>query len=387
MSICFDPDNYYPASYKGIQFNTIAVTSLSGRRGSTGEFVYSNTIAYQDLGKKAEEFTITGFFAGDDFLDKIKALTEACREEGAGFFVHPIYGEWWTSCFNLTQTSNIRTSFNMVKFTLTLVEVSKERTFNDVIRHIINLDFNNLIDDVLDIFKVRFNTNTLRRFWVEDTQTKISDLMKFLQHSFKDGVISTKKYGIINELQNKLDSGLNIDNAESIANLIKNSTNLIDNMVSDLPLKLGKFKDLITFASVDQQYSNPLNNVLYTTIRMVSTLKIAEVYTKNVPNSIQDVFKYIESVSNIFNNEIEIQRYLNDSEMLSKTISIQTEVINYFYKELYNTKQIKNYSFSGAVLPIVAAWEIYGDSNKVDEIRSLNNITGMILDKDVNARI
>ena len=53
---CYTPA-YLPASFKGVPFDALEATYEYGRRGAEGEFPFSDTTAYVDLGRKSSWFT------------------------------------------------------------------------------------------------------------------------------------------------------------------------------------------------------------------------------------------------------------------------------------------------------------------------------------------
>lgn len=85
-------DQLRPASFRGVSFEVNGSDFVGGRRGENHEYALRDESYFEDLGRKARKFTITGFIVGEDYMPARDALIEALETEGPGQLVHPFYG-------------------------------------------------------------------------------------------------------------------------------------------------------------------------------------------------------------------------------------------------------------------------------------------------------
>ena len=82
---CYNPDeNYLPASFKGVPFEALEVTSQHGRRGAQGEFPWGENTAYVDLGRSIRTYSISGRVSDNNHIAMANALAAAVETPGAG---------------------------------------------------------------------------------------------------------------------------------------------------------------------------------------------------------------------------------------------------------------------------------------------------------------
>lgn len=81
------------ASFRGVAFFVDEAERSGGRRTVKHEFPFADDPFYEDLGRKARDFHITGYVLGDDYLTQRDTLMAALEdEEGSGELVHPYDG-------------------------------------------------------------------------------------------------------------------------------------------------------------------------------------------------------------------------------------------------------------------------------------------------------
>lgn len=120
MSFC--DVEYQDASYNGITFE-IAPSNSKGKRDIiTHRYPFTDYHYNEDLGLNAEEWSVSGFFTGPDFRDKLNLAKRVWRVKGPGVFFeptqnknHPVVLKSWD--FNYDPKK-----INYVAFTLTFVE-------------------------------------------------------------------------------------------------------------------------------------------------------------------------------------------------------------------------------------------------------------------------
>ena len=83
-------------SFKGVEYNFISAATTKGRRVEIDEFINSETIEYEDLGKGRTSFSLNIRLSasGSDYFVNRSRLEEALDSEGEGDLVHPTRGNF-----------------------------------------------------------------------------------------------------------------------------------------------------------------------------------------------------------------------------------------------------------------------------------------------------
>lgn len=384
-SECFNAAKYLPTSFKGISFLAEAVVTNGGRRGASGEFLYSNAIEYVDLGKKQNSYLVQGFFEGEKHLEYMRALFMVCNDTNPGLFIHPVLGRVRAACTDIKWTTKTKSEFNISRFTLSFIEAPQPTTYSDFLTDFINADYRNLTDDVLQMFNSRFSTADVNKFIIEDTQTKILDFIKLMQNNFATFADSNIKYDLMNKLEFGIQHPEVAEDSNQITNFIGNILTHIDNDIPIIGNQITTYENILNYTAKDNDFSNPLKNVFYSSIRLISTIKLSEIYQKYYADNSYQIVKAIDLINSLFTNEINILKTYSDVVFIKKAEQYKTNVINDLMRLSQNSTQPVKYQFNSAVPAIYAAWNIYGDSTKVDLLRKMNYSRGIQIGEKVEA--
>jgi prophage DNA circulation protein len=88
-------DKLRPASFRGVSFGVFESQIRFGRKTSTHEYPFRDTVWVEDLGRAARRISFAGFLVGDDCIEQRDALIKVCEEAAAaegGELVHPSLG-------------------------------------------------------------------------------------------------------------------------------------------------------------------------------------------------------------------------------------------------------------------------------------------------------
>ena len=94
-------DNYRAASFRGVPFFVESADSTHGRRQAVHEHAQRDVPYTEDLGRKAREFSVSGYLIGTDYQTQRDELEKACETAGPGVLVHPYRGEMTVECRGL----------------------------------------------------------------------------------------------------------------------------------------------------------------------------------------------------------------------------------------------------------------------------------------------
>ena len=94
-------DNYRAATFRGVPFFVESADSTHGRRQAVHEHAQRDVPYTEDLGRKAREFSVSGYLIGLEYQTQRDELIKACETAGPGVLVHPYRGEMTVTCRGL----------------------------------------------------------------------------------------------------------------------------------------------------------------------------------------------------------------------------------------------------------------------------------------------
>lgn len=114
------------ASFRGVKFKVSETSVEVGRRGVTHEFPGRDEPQGEDLGRKAQTFTVQAFVLGADYMAARDELIKACEKEGPGELVHPFLGKKNVFCFGGCRVDeSITGEGGIARLTITFTEAGK----------------------------------------------------------------------------------------------------------------------------------------------------------------------------------------------------------------------------------------------------------------------
>jgi prophage DNA circulation protein len=110
-------------SFRGVPFNYMDGGGAFGRRGQLTEYPDGEVPNWEDLGRKARQFTLDVLAIGDDWFTQRDKLITACETPGPGTLIHPTYGSMKVVCPDCRVQDTV-TAMGRIDFTLTFIEDS-----------------------------------------------------------------------------------------------------------------------------------------------------------------------------------------------------------------------------------------------------------------------
>lgn len=175
-------DSYRQASFRGLEFKVEAHDARFGRRQVTHEFAQRDTPFTEDLGRRAQSYSIDAYLIGDDYPAQRDQLRAACETAGPGELVHPYLGSMQVVCTGLTireSVSDARMCFLQITFT----EAGEAKFPTDL------ADPVRAVSDAADSakqslsagFLSRFSVDGFASFVVDAAAGRVSGLSDFMQ--------------------------------------------------------------------------------------------------------------------------------------------------------------------------------------------------------------
>lgn len=114
-----------PASFRGVPFSVKSNQTQVGRRVALHEYPQRDDAYPEDLGLKADQFSIEAIIIGPDYMPARDALIAALKQPGAGVLVHPYYGRRTVTLVSPARISESPEEGGLARFSLDFVEAGE----------------------------------------------------------------------------------------------------------------------------------------------------------------------------------------------------------------------------------------------------------------------
>ena len=168
-----------PASFRGVKFSVVETQHSIGRRVVVHEYPQRDIPYTEDMGKATNEFTVKGFIAGKDYIQRMNALEEKLAMPGAGELIHPWLGRLMVvpnGKANITYSSALL----VVEFELKFVE-SGERLYPTQsvdTGYVSKQSAQNLFDASLDSIQKKLNIIEAQDFIKQSVINNLNSVLK-----------------------------------------------------------------------------------------------------------------------------------------------------------------------------------------------------------------
>lgn len=370
-------DRYVPASYKGIPFEALEVTSEHGRRGAEGEFPFGENTAYADLGRRIRTYSIHGRFKQNDHIALTAALIAACELPGPGPLMHPTRGLIIAACKTLRITDNPTENQGVTEFDIDLVEAVDILNGLSLGGLILGLVLQPITEALHDSFIENYEPETVtfydRSAVVDLAGTTASNVRDAFQQASSDEQ-NVKIWRSLAAFENVINDPVQLVEPEKMFGVIRDGMALVDKY-ADQPQKQTLFRTLINQSSVTVNVGRTAQQsteALLTATRTLAAAYLARAILEVKPTDMDTAFAQYDMVTKVLDEELAIALATCDNLLYLQLSSFAIEARTALLDRAYNLPAIVEYQFPGAVPSLVAAHEIWSDATRFREIEQRN---------------
>jgi prophage DNA circulation protein len=390
-------DNYRAASFRGVPFFVESADSTHGRRQAVHEHAQRDVPYTEDLGRKAREFSVSGYLIGAEYHTQRDELIKACETAGPGVLVHPYRGEMTVTCRGLgVSESTSEGGMCLVKLTfLESGEASYPSAKVDTV-NAISAKGNAVTAAAETGFVSDFLTTGFPAYVTESAATGLSDLGEFMAApgvSFAGDLQASSDFylqakGLASDAFSLVQQPLQM--ASRITGLFGsirsafgvNAFGMLTNLFDRSP---SSYSGSTATPSRQQQATNSLamnalvrqvavaeaaKAAVVTQIPVTTTSGVAQVST--VPaeyDSFQAAIKVREELVDLIDSESEATP--ND-ELYVALSDLRTSVVQAVPNPEQDLARIVQYVPRETLPSLLVAYQIYGDAGRADEIATRN---------------
>lgn len=391
-------DNYRAASFRGVPFFVESADSTHGRRQAVHEHAQRDVPYTEDLGRKAREFSVSGYLIGAEYQTQRDELIKACETAGPGVLVHPYRGEMTVTCRGLgvSESSN-EGGMCLVKLTfLESGEASYPSAKVDTV-NAISAKGNAVTAAAEKSFVSDFLTTGVPAYVTESAATGLSDLGEFMAapgvsfagdlQAASDFYLQAKSLGTdaFSLVQQPLQM---VSRITGLFGSIRSAfgVNAFDMLTSLFDRSPSSYSGSTATPSRQQQATNSLAmNALVRQVAVAEAAKAAVVTltpvtttsgvtrVSTVPtvyDSYQTAIKVREELVGRIDSESESTP--ND-ELYVALSDLRTSVVKAVPDPEQDLARMVQYVPRETLPSLLVAYQIYGDAGRADEIAARNN--------------
>lgn len=376
---CYEPE-YFRASYKGIAFDAMEVTSEHGRRGAEGEFPFGETTGYADLGRRIRTYTVRGRFVSNDHISASSALIAVCELPGPGPLVHPTRGIVMVACRSLRVTDDPMEAQGVTYVDMDFVEANvwaNGFSFSNLLQS--GLSLVSLIAVTGDSFERDYRPQQAapynRQAILDTASTAVTQIRDEYHAAAVRGNITNKNtWQALFDLQRRaVDVAVLDDSAELFRTIRLGMAALSANTASnEMYAAFLRLANANAKSSRLARQDGVTQNAIYGTMRILAAAYMARGALESSNVNAQDTFRAYEQISAVLGTEIDAARDACDNNLYLELRNFYTATQSALLNRVYTLPALVIYNFRKPVHALVAAYEIYNQAQRAGDIINQN---------------
>ena len=375
---CYNPDdNYLPASFKGVPFEALEVTSQHGRRGAQGEFPWGENTAYVDLGRSIRTYSISGRFSDNNHIAMANALAAAVETPGAGILIHPTRGVITAACKSLKIKDNPIDSAGVTTFDAEFVEANVIGNGLQFLNTLASTFIGVILSSVSNSFKRKYKPEKARWYNSDKIVSTMFNAVSYIRNEYEQATISfPERWTVLSSFDTTLNDPYILNDADKASKVVLNGLSYIDTDADNSFSKENAFKNIANGMSQSptlESESGDMENAIFSYIRITAAAYLAKSYLAQSPENLSEALSDLDKFSSIINEEIEIAREdCEDPSLYRDLLQFRSDAQKALFDRAYKSPALVEYHFASNTHSLMAAYEIFGDAKRFHEIEARN---------------
>lgn len=370
-------DLYLPASFKGVPFEAIEVTSEGGRRGAEGEFPFGEVTAYADLGRRIRVYTLTGRFVRNSHILDAALLIAACELPGPGPLLHPTRGLVFVACKSVKVTDDLLEGKGITNVSLEFVEANDWISGLNFGANLFGFALTGIFLVLTATFAASYHPKRVRFFRVQSVLNTSADAVRQVRDQFALVTAANRDVKVsraLADLDTVIEDPFTLRDTEVMSKALTLGMNAIDVYSGGTP-KYQAMKTLANWSakvSTQPGEAGETENAVYTMVRTLSAIYMAKAAMETSPETLDQAFVQYDEVMTVLSDETAIAKNACDNVLFLELRTLASQVQDALLNRAYNLPAIIQYNFSSSVSSLFAAYEIFGDAKRFKEIETRN---------------
>jgi prophage DNA circulation protein len=368
---------YFQASFKGVDFEAMEVSSEHGRRGAEGEFVFSELTGYVDMGRKIRRYNLSARFPTNDHLQNSQALVRACESYGPGTLVHPTWGALNVGCTSIKITDNPLESGGYTTADMTFVEAESLGLGFSFGASLFGFEFSSVLSFVEGSFLQNYAPFAATLRGAVGVVATVTNVLSNLRNEYQKtipAVGGVEQYQILSDFEDVIADAVTLRQPAQAWLAISSGFLAVENNTTGAA-KYAAAKNIVNIAaktSTLKGVARTSENAVFAATRLIGVTVMANAALETKPANLQAALLEYDQLVSVIDGEISIA--INDcNSLLHKSLndmlaSLKPILLN----RAYNLPALVSYDLKRGTHSLVAAWELFGDAKRFAEIESRN---------------
>lgn len=374
---CYVGD-FLPGSFKGVPIEILQSKESYGRRGAVGEFPFSETTAYADLGRKADRISISGRFAENSHVRDAAVFIAACKSPGAGILVHPTRGVLTVALETLDIDDDFDEAQGVTYFEATFVEANEWASGLNFLSNLFGIDLGPVVAAVSASFVNRFRPDDVRWYQAPAVTATAAEAIDQIATTYQRATSATsdkRVWQVLNDFRTVQNDPFTVRDPETLFLAMQNGMQLVDEASSG-ERKIMLFRQLANWGAKGSGLSGEAADAqesVYTAVRVLAVGHIVRGILETRPTTVAAALQQLDMVSSIIEQEIQIANTnCADPQLFMALRTFLIETQRTLYQRAYGLPALINYRFAGPTHSLVAAYEIYADATRSRDLETRN---------------
>jgi prophage DNA circulation protein len=367
-----------------------------GKKAPIHEFPHRDIADVQDLGNKAETYSMTLYFTGADYDMAADAFYQALREKGRAKLMHPRWGDIDVLPLSRSQSEKFVEGIRYAEFSVEFVEAPDPRslavttTTASAIQASATLTASTTVESVSEQMAPADAIETEKiKEKVLERAVASRDALNSMTAELDDlraQVVAAGK-AIERNIDDLVDDPLAL--ADAMVALVRSPalaamsiTGKVKGYASLITSGIASLSDLIqcaAAAAAADLFGLIIAQAEATTEGTLSSRAEAVEAYDILTGSVEDVLEAIEG----------LDEYVQDPEVIAQIRQISTDARARLLTESYSLPTERRMVLQGNSNPISLAYQIYGDPERMDDVIEQNHLIGeqlLVIPRDTEIR-
>jgi prophage DNA circulation protein len=373
---CYTPQ-YLQGSFKGVPYDVVTAGSEHGRRGAEGEFPFSETTAYADLGRKIRRYSITARFVQNSHIADTTLFIAACESRGSGLLIHPTRGIVTAACVGLKVQDEVLNGKGETTVTCDFVEAGAWSLGLNIAASLFGVSLVGVNTALrADLFST-YRPDAARYY---QTPTIRNTAAQGLQQ-FRNAYAATIPFGAditawrtLAEVDNFITTPSKMPDGGTVFDVYNRVATLIA-AGSTGEEKYQAFRKISNWGVKTSTLGGigaHAENSIYSAIRVISAGHMAKAAVETNYATLSEALSRYDQVVAILEQEKVIARDACNNTLFNEISILQTNIQQLLLNKAYNLPALVQYDFGGPTPSLVAAYQIYGDAKKFNAVEKRN---------------
>lgn len=354
-------DQYLQASYKGVPFNVESVDGSYAKRTTLHEFGGRDGGETEELGNRLDEFSVTGYLVGDDYMEQLQNLLDVVRSHGPGQLVHPYRGVMNVKCLGLNTKEDSK-SGGLVKISLKFrkedTEAAKKPKVNT--KRKAQESAQKLRDAADEDFSERYTTKKLPNFISEELAADLRAItaeIGYYAHMVEEIAYYANNLDLVKEkiIDYAIELGFGTDGLHAVYNLEHSlySISVVEELTKNRETQAKNQKAIIDLVA-------------------------STVISVSAENTVQRTFAtYSDAVNSrdiLLDAIDQLQERTESNEIYQAMQALRVDIFNALPPEGEDLPSLVTLQAPDSYSSVLIAYQMYGDPNRHLEITERNQV-------------